>query len=262
MFVAKSPPHVLHVAQLARHFRNTPFLFMVRSPYAVCEGICRHYRTKLGADYQHRFVAPGKSLPATAATHVAHCLVRQRRNVEVWRGHGVFFTYEQMYGAPAAPAQNQRPPSSRCWCNPRPLNETLSSPPQPDSRTRTPDSAAALHRFLVHLDVHSGEGAVAAQDREHVANAQRPVEYPQMLLPARDRVPAGAVRYAATVASSSAQSAPHSVSRSSRWASATTAIAASRSRQGAHPAPSPLAAVVYRQPRPTTPSLHYARVFP
>ena len=66
MFVAKSPPHVLHVAQLARHFRNTPFLFMVRSPYAVCEGICRHYRTKLGADYQHRFVAPGRSLPATA----------------------------------------------------------------------------------------------------------------------------------------------------------------------------------------------------
>ena len=62
---------------------------------------------------------------------------------------------------------------------------------------------AALHRFLIHLDVHSGEGAVAAQDREHVADAQRAVAYPQVFLPAHRvdeavfrRVPGGGRRLA------------------------------------------------------------------
>ena len=41
VFFTKSPPHLLVVQQLARHFPNPKFLFMVRNPYAVCEGICR-----------------------------------------------------------------------------------------------------------------------------------------------------------------------------------------------------------------------------
>ena len=41
MFVEKPSTSLLIVGDLARHFRNAKFLFMVRNPYAVCEGICR-----------------------------------------------------------------------------------------------------------------------------------------------------------------------------------------------------------------------------
>ena len=108
VFVTKSTQHVLHVEQLARHFRDARFLFMVRNPYAVCEGICRRYRTGFPTLYHRQFTAPGRSLPAAAATHVAHCLAWQRRNVEAWRDRGVFFTYEQMCGEPAAVARKVR----------------------------------------------------------------------------------------------------------------------------------------------------------
>ena len=108
VFVTKSTQHVLHVEQLVRHFRNAKFLFMVRNPYAVCEGICRRYRTRLGPHYQRQFVVPGRSLPAAAATHVVLCLAWQRRNVEAYRDRGVFFTYEEMCGAPAAVAWKVR----------------------------------------------------------------------------------------------------------------------------------------------------------
>ena len=108
VFVAKSPQHVLHVEQLAGHFANARFLFMVRNPYAVCEGICRRYRTRLAEHFRRQFTAPGRSLPAAAATHVANCLARQRRNIEAWRDRSVFFTYEQMCGEPAAVAEKVR----------------------------------------------------------------------------------------------------------------------------------------------------------
>ena len=102
VFVAKSPPHVLHVGQLVRHFPNATFLFMVRNPYAVCEGICRRYRTRLVARLRRQFTEPGRSLPTAAATHVANCLAWQRRNIEAWRDRGVSFTYERMCGEPEA----------------------------------------------------------------------------------------------------------------------------------------------------------------
>ena len=105
VFVTKSPPHVLCVDQLARHFRNARFLFMVRNPYAVCEGICRRYRTRLPRHYQSQFVARGRSLPEAAATHVVNCFAWQRRNVETHRAHGVFFTYETMCAQPERVAQ-------------------------------------------------------------------------------------------------------------------------------------------------------------
>ena len=105
VFVTKSPPHVLHVEQLVRHFPNAMFLFMVRNPYAVCEGICRRYRTRLGARFQRQFVVPGKSLPAAATTHVANCLAWQRRNVEAYRDRSVFFTYEEMCAEPVTVAR-------------------------------------------------------------------------------------------------------------------------------------------------------------
>ena len=108
VFIAKSPQHVLHVEQLATHFPNARFLFMVRNPYAVCEGICRRYRTRLAEHLHRQFTAPGRSLPTAAATHVANCLAWQRRNIEAWRDRSVFFTYEQMCEEPEAVAQEVR----------------------------------------------------------------------------------------------------------------------------------------------------------
>ncbi len=107
VFVTKSPPHVLCVDQLAQHFRNARFLFMVRNPYAVCEGICRRYRTRLVRHWS-QFAAQGRSLPETAATHVVTCLAWQRRNIEAHRSRGVFFTYETMCAQPERVAQEIR----------------------------------------------------------------------------------------------------------------------------------------------------------
>ncbi len=90
VFVTKSPPHLLLVEDLARHFANPKFVFMVRDPYAVCEGICRYMRGRL----------PPSDLPERAARHVVACLAQQRRNVEAHRSDGVFFTYEAMCREP------------------------------------------------------------------------------------------------------------------------------------------------------------------
>ena len=100
VFVTKSPPFLLLVDQLIQHFRNAKFLFMVRNPYAVCEGICRNYR--------HQFVAEGRSLEEEAAIHVANCLAWQRRNVEAYGDRGVFFAYEVMCAEPERVAQRIR----------------------------------------------------------------------------------------------------------------------------------------------------------
>ena len=91
VFFTKAPPFLLQVGALRRHFRNARFLFMVRNPYAVCEGIHR-YRSPL---------PPGKdSFEEAAAEHVVNCLALQRDNLE-WHGsHGAFFTYEAMCDEP------------------------------------------------------------------------------------------------------------------------------------------------------------------
>ena len=108
VFVAKSPMHVLQVEQLAASFPNARFLFMVRNPYAVCEGICRRYRTRQRALYEQGFVRPGRNLERMAAEHVAACMAWQRRNIEGFRQSGVFFTYEEMCAAPGETAQRIR----------------------------------------------------------------------------------------------------------------------------------------------------------
>ena len=92
VFYTKAPPFLLYVGELARHFRNAKFLFMVRNPYAVCEGICRNlHRSSL---------AQGRDLPDAAARHVVNCLAWQRRNLRVYGDRGVFFTYEAMCDHP------------------------------------------------------------------------------------------------------------------------------------------------------------------
>jgi hypothetical protein len=93
VFYTKAPPFLLHPGALARHFRNPRFLFMVRNPYAVCEGICRRLRASLAA---------GRDVPTAAARHVVNCLDWQRRNIETHGERGVFFTYEEMCDEPEA----------------------------------------------------------------------------------------------------------------------------------------------------------------
>ena len=100
VFVTKAPPFLLLVDQLIEHFSNAKFLFTVRNPYAVCEGICRNYRSQ--------FVAEGRSLEEEAAVHVVNCLAWQRRNVEKYRDRGVFFTYEAMCADPERVAEQIR----------------------------------------------------------------------------------------------------------------------------------------------------------
>lgn len=92
VFYTKAPPFLLYVGELARHFNNAKFLFMVRNPYAVCEGICRNLRRS--------HLARGRDLHSAAARHVANCLAWQRRNLKVYGDRGVFFTYEEMCDNP------------------------------------------------------------------------------------------------------------------------------------------------------------------
>ena len=98
VFYTKSPSHLLIVDQLVRHFRNPKFLFMVRNPYAVCEGICRSFAPRPLP------IAPrageGVNPLVAAATHVVNCLEWQRRNLETHGNRGAFFTYEAMCAAP------------------------------------------------------------------------------------------------------------------------------------------------------------------
>ena len=106
VFVEKWPEHLLVVGDLARHFRNAKFLFMVRNPYAVCEGICRVLRSR-GPGFPSPAVE-GERLETVAARHVATCLEYQRRNVEAYRDRGVFFTYEAMCRDPERIARKIR----------------------------------------------------------------------------------------------------------------------------------------------------------
>ena len=92
VFVERSPPHLLLVDELAARFANPKFLFMVRNPYAVCEGICRYMRA-------HQSI-PDPALPEQAARHVVRCLEVQRRNIAAHRSHGVFFRYEDLCAEP------------------------------------------------------------------------------------------------------------------------------------------------------------------
>ena len=104
VFYSKTPCHLLLVDELARHFRNAKFLFMVRNPYAVCEGICRHYRREQPFPCWRRSPRV-PNLLETAARHVVTCLEWQRRNLQTHGDRGVFFTYETMCAEPERTAQ-------------------------------------------------------------------------------------------------------------------------------------------------------------
>ena len=101
VFVVQSPRHLFQLGMLTQHFRNAKFLFMVRNPYATCEGICRVYRRKYPEEGRLRI-----SLEEWAARHFANCLAQQRRNLEEFGDRGVFFTYEAMCEEPELVARS------------------------------------------------------------------------------------------------------------------------------------------------------------
>lgn len=87
-----SPPFVLQVDQLAEAFPDARFLFMLRDPYAVVEGICRRA--------ERQPIAPGEDIRTVAARHALACFEHQRNNLARFGDRGVFFTYEAMCEAP------------------------------------------------------------------------------------------------------------------------------------------------------------------
>jgi hypothetical protein len=95
VFVEKSPPFLLVVDRLVEHFDNARFLFMVRDPYAVVEGVLRKSRSASGN------AVPSAADVDRAANHVMNCLRWQQRNVTAWCDRGAFFSYETMCADPA-----------------------------------------------------------------------------------------------------------------------------------------------------------------
>lgn len=92
VFVTKSPPFLLNVAAFNRNFPNPRFLFLVRNPYAVVEGIWRRRWKRPPFD--------AHTLLHAAARHAVTCLEYQRCNVDAYRDNGRFFTYEAMCDRP------------------------------------------------------------------------------------------------------------------------------------------------------------------
>ncbi len=65
---------------------------MVRDPYATVEGIRRRRRK----NRSHHVIPREEDLLKLAAHHVITCFKYQRRNLESYKDHGIFFSYEQM----------------------------------------------------------------------------------------------------------------------------------------------------------------------
>jgi len=91
IFATKSPPFLLNVEQLQKHFNNAKFLLMVRNPYAVIEGIIRRRRKIKYQDID---------LIHIAATHIMTCFKFQQKNIEGYPLCSTFFTYEEMCEEP------------------------------------------------------------------------------------------------------------------------------------------------------------------
>ena len=94
IFVENSPPFLLLVDQLAHEFANARFIFMVRDPYAVVEGIRRALAQERG------MIIPDAGVLTAAASHLMTCFEYQRRNIERFAGQGIFFTYETLCDQP------------------------------------------------------------------------------------------------------------------------------------------------------------------
>lgn len=91
VFVEKSPPHLLQVEALQTHFHNAKFIFLVRNPYAMAEGILR----RITPSYPSR-----EEAIATTARHILTCFKVQRENVKQFSDCSISTTYEAMCRSP------------------------------------------------------------------------------------------------------------------------------------------------------------------
>lgn len=107
VFVEKSVRNPAQVEMLASNFRNAKFLFVVRNPYAVCEGIWRTFRQRhprlTSAD-----AWGGRPFEEVVARHVLNILLMQARNLDAFGHRGIFLTYEELCREPEQVARRIR----------------------------------------------------------------------------------------------------------------------------------------------------------
>ncbi|MXO90813.1 sulfotransferase [Pontixanthobacter aquaemixtae] len=93
VFLTKSPPFLLIPDQLAANFMDVSFLFMVRNPYAMLEGIVRRWGRSGSETIRQK-------LPRIAAKHIVTCLTAQRANIREYTANSIAFTYETLCAQP------------------------------------------------------------------------------------------------------------------------------------------------------------------
>lgn len=93
IFLVKSPPFLLIADQLAAHFKRPHFVFLVRNPYAVVEGICRRLDSA---------ESPRAHNLELAAKHIISCLQYQRNNILRHQRNSVLIRYEGLCADPSA----------------------------------------------------------------------------------------------------------------------------------------------------------------
>lgn len=96
IFVTKSPPFLLITDQIAEHFKQVRFLFIIRNPYAVVEGICR--RTIKQESERTEALS-------IAARHIMTCFEYQKQNIEAYQSSGLFLSYESICCQPLGSGQ-------------------------------------------------------------------------------------------------------------------------------------------------------------
>jgi hypothetical protein len=91
VLVEKSPPNMVRVDLLDRHFPGARFLFLVRDPFALAESVIRHRPDLPDAE-------------GAAVEHIVACLERQRANADrhVPSGAGLLLRYEDLCDEPGA----------------------------------------------------------------------------------------------------------------------------------------------------------------
>ena len=91
VFIEKSPPFLLIIDQLLENFQNANFIFLVRNPYPVVEGICRRINNS---------TCSRKDALLTAANHITQCLRTQKSNIETFGHSGISISYENLCAHP------------------------------------------------------------------------------------------------------------------------------------------------------------------
>ena len=97
VFVARTPSFLLIVNQLSAAFPGARFIFLLRNPYAIIEGICRRTGPR----------NPGRvEALRTATRHVVTCFEFQARNIRTHRSSGIFLSYEGICTNPVRARQS------------------------------------------------------------------------------------------------------------------------------------------------------------